>query len=34
MEKQGVLEELEAGVRGQKRYLARRLMDAIAGDSG
>jgi len=31
MEEQGVLTEEEAGVRGQRRYVARELMDAMTG---
>jgi Fic family protein len=33
MEKQGVLTEAEEGARGQRRYVARELMDAVAGAS-
>jgi Fic family protein len=32
MEQQGVLSEGEAGARGQRRYVAREMMDAVAGD--
>jgi hypothetical protein len=31
MEEQGVLTEAEEGSRGQRRYVARELMDAVAG---
>jgi len=34
MEEQGVLTEAEEGARGQRRYVARELMDAVAGASG
>ncbi len=33
MEEQGVLSECEAGARGQRRYVAREMMDAVAGDA-
>jgi Fic family protein len=33
MEEQGVLSEGEAGARGQRRYVAREMMDAVAGDA-
>jgi Fic family protein len=32
MEDHGVLEEIGAGARGQRRYIARQLMDVVAGD--
>ncbi|HVS28407.1 MAG TPA: winged helix-turn-helix domain-containing protein, partial [Solirubrobacteraceae bacterium] len=32
MEEQGVLSEGESGARGQRRYVARAMMDAVAGD--
>ncbi len=32
MEEQGVLNESEAGARGQRRYVAREMMDALAGE--
>lgn len=32
MEEQGVLYEGEAGARGQRRYVARAMMDAVAGE--
>lgn len=31
MEQQGILTEEEAGARGQRRYVAREMMDAVAG---
>jgi len=34
MEEQGVLTEAEQGTRGQRRYVARELMDAVAGKDG
>jgi len=33
MEEQEVLSECEAGARGQRRYVAREMMDAVAGDA-
>lgn len=33
MEQQGVLSEGEEGARGQRRYVAREMMDAVAGDA-
>jgi Fic family protein len=33
MEEQGVLSEGEEGARGQRRYVAREMMDAVAGDA-
>ncbi|MBK5231740.1 MAG: Fic family protein [Thermoleophilia bacterium] len=33
MEEKGVLEEDEAGARGQRRYVAREMMGAVAGES-
>jgi Fic family protein len=33
MEEQGVFEESSVGLRGQRRYVARQLMDAVSGDS-
>lgn len=33
MEEQGVLSEGEAGARGQRRYVAREMMDAVAGEA-
>jgi len=33
MEEQGVLSESEEGARGQRRYVAREMMDAVAGDA-
>ncbi len=33
MEEQGVLSEGEEGARGQRRYVAREMMDALAGDA-
>jgi hypothetical protein len=32
MEEKGVLNEGEEGVRGQRRYVAAAMMDAITGD--
>jgi Fic family protein len=34
MEEQGVLSEGDEGPRGQRRYVARAMMDAIAGEAG
>lgn len=34
MEEQGVLSEGDEGIRGQRRYVARAMLDAIAGDDG
>lgn len=34
MEEKGVLTEDESGARGQRRYVAREMMDAVAGESG
>ena len=34
MEDHGVLEEIAAGPRAQRRYIARQLMDVVAGDGG
>jgi hypothetical protein len=31
MEEQGVLSEGAAGARGQRRYVAREMMEAVAG---
>jgi Fic family protein len=33
MEEQGVLSEAAEGIRGQRRYIARAMMDAVAGNS-
>lgn len=33
MKKQGILQETQAGARGQRRYVARAMMDALAGGS-
>jgi DNA-binding MarR family transcriptional regulator len=34
MEEQGVLTEEKAGARGQRRYVARELLDAVTGNEG
>jgi DNA-binding Lrp family transcriptional regulator len=33
MEEQGVLTEADSGARGQRRYVARAMMDAVVGGS-
>ena len=33
LEEQGVLSEGKAGARGQRRYVAREMMEAVAGDA-
>jgi len=32
LEERGVLTEGDAGLRGQRRYVAREMMEAVAGD--